>query len=298
MFQFLEHKRTANLMGVVNALGTIALIVVTVWGTLHLSRPAHLASATQPHLAVQGHEWIVALLVALIVLSIVINVSNWGYSYIRRKRDSQREVIRTLSALQESHILSPCYVTALEHSTRSKEGSLSAGGTAHILTNSLKYDMFYSAHIAKNIIKGAKYIYIIPNRDSLLRELQDYISILFESLQQELQHTGGGVVDALNRLCSEYLEFWFFDKENPCLYNFAIFRQIAKDGLEPYQQYWWYINPSDKRPDSPMLTCEIEAPRDKSDLDSVFRTLKCSQHTGQNVYDHRRNLIEWIGQQG
>jgi len=75
-----------------------------------------------------------------------------------------------------------------------------------------------------------------------------------------------------------------------------MFRQPAERGLKSFEQYWWYINPSDTKKDSRMLTFEIKETRDRSDLDEIFATLKksASKTSGQDVYNHRDKLSAWI----
>jgi hypothetical protein len=119
-----------------------------------------------------------------------------------------------------------------------------------------------------------------------------------ESIQQELQaQKVSGVVNRLDELRSNNLEFWFFNDENLCLYNFAIFRQVAEGGLDPFVQYWWYINPSDTDPNSPMLSHEIQAHQEKGDLEDVFKLLKdgAMKKNGKDVFDNRTKLSKLIG---
>lgn len=294
MFRFLEHKWTANIVGIVTALAAIAAVIVSL--LMWYSQTTGAAGAktnTGAHWAGADISWLI--IIGVLILS---NIGCFIFSRVRRNEIRGLEIIRKLSALQESYILTPQYVSATQHGDHSQERNLSRGGTANILTNSLKYDMFYAGSIAENIIRGAKYVYILPNTHSMIADLRNYITIICDNIQIELSRQG---VDAtlarVEELCSRNLEFWIFNNENPCLYNFAIFRQTASRGLQPYVQYWWYINPTDTKPDSHMLAFEIQAVRDKSDLDEIFEKLKggASKTGGLEVFYNRDNLGEWIG---
>lgn len=280
---FIDHKRTANILAILG-------LVVAIIGLLIPNPPTTGATGTVTHWTRTDIYWIIIIC--------VIALSNAGYfMFTRRNKTREQEVIGKLSILQESYILTPHYVTATEHADHSKEGALSKGGTANILTNSLKYDIFYSDAIAKNIIRGATYIYILPDTSLMIADLKDYISTISESIQKELQTQNfSGVVNKVDELLSQNLEFWFFDKENSCLYNFAIFRQTAEGGQQPFVQYWWYINPSDTDQNSPMLTYEMLALREKGELDDVFKILKHSarKKSGKGVFDNRLALNDWI----
>ena len=305
--EILDHKRTDTIVRIVNVLVTIASICVAIY-LKSLPTTAGTAGSkadTNTHWTRTDTYWMI-----IIGAIIVSNGGNLIFSLVRRNKikgqvteelASLREsyqVIGKLSALQESYILSPHYITATEHANHSKESTLSKSGTAEILTNSLKYDMFYSGEIAKNIVNGAKYIYILPYTRSIIVDLQNYIATIRESIRAALQLQGvKEPLGKVDELCLTNLEFFFFNDKNPCLYNFAIFRQRADGGSQPFVQYWWYINPSDKSADSHMLSYEIEPMRDQGDLDEVFGILKksASRKSGQDVNNHRDNPSDWIG---
>ena len=216
------------------------------------------------------------------------------------KINKSQGIISKLSELQGSYILKPHYVTASKHGQNSKESSLSKGGTADILTNSLKYDMFYSNEIANNIINGAKYIYILPHTNSTFYDLHSFIVKIHSSIHHALILSAtANIIDKLEELCKINLEFWIFNKNNSCLYNFAIFRQLSDGAEQPFDQYWWYINPSDMGEDSYMLTYEITENHDKTALEEILLSLKGStaKKSGYDVYFHREVLTDLFGDQ-
>jgi len=303
MLKFLEHKWTANIVGIINALAAIAAVIATVWY-------AQTSVATAPKTDT-GARWNRTDIYWLIIIaSIVLSNVVYVLSRIRRNNIIKHDianlrafqetyyVIGKLSALQGSYILTPKFVTAAEHGNHSKERHLCKGGTADILTNSLKYDLFFENTISENIIKGAKYIYVLPNTNSVLQDLRNYITIIRNSIHKRiLSQNVDGSVPELENLCKTNLEFWFFHGEIPCLYNFAIFRQNTEGESRPFDSYCWYINPLDDKPDSHMLAYTVQDTRDKSELDLVFAKLKehSSKKNGQEVYDNRDKLGEWIG---
>jgi len=179
MIEILDHKRTPNIVGIVTA---IAAIVVPI-GIYILQSTG--ATGTKPDTATHWTNTDIFLVITIGVL-VLSNGGHFMLSRVRRNKISGREVIRKLSVLQGSYILTPQYVTATQHGNHSKEGSLSEGGTADILTNSLKYDMIYSDAIATNIIRGATYIYILPNTSPIIQDLRNYITTIYESLHKEL----------------------------------------------------------------------------------------------------------------
>jgi hypothetical protein len=286
MKNILEHKWTPNITAFLNVL--VAIVVPIVVYILQKSDTAGSKSDT-------GSHWTGTEIFLIIVICFLLLI--YGVTFINaRAHRGKIEVIGKLSALQESHILAPHYVTATQHAKNSKEADLSKGGTAEILTNSLKYDIFYSDEIAKHLIKGAKYIYILPNSGFTISELQNYITKICEGIQRELNAQGGTILNQLDELRSKNLEFWFFNDENFCLYNFAIFRQTTESGLSPFLQYWWYINPSDTNQNGHMRTYEIQALHEKRVLEEVLQILKsnATQKNGKDVFDNRTNLSDWI----
>lgn len=288
----LDHKWAQTIAGIISALFQIAGVIVALYTLTSAGSAEKGANA--------GASWTRAEVycVIFLIVVIIITVGHLIFSRVRRKWYLAQQVIEQLSVLQGSYILTPQYVTAAEHGNHSKEGDLSEGGSADILTNSLKYDMFYSKAIATNIIRGAKYIYILPNTSPVVHDLLNYMTTIRGSIHEQLVALNvNTAVPILEELCKANLEFWFFSDENPCLYNFAIFRQLAGGGSQPFEQYWWYINPSDTDKDSHMLTFEIKENRDKRALNEIFEKLKksSSKTCGHDVFSHRDNLGEWIG---
>jgi NADH:ubiquinone oxidoreductase subunit 5 (subunit L)/multisubunit Na+/H+ antiporter MnhA subunit len=298
--QILEHKWTTNIAAIIGALATIVVPI-----GVYYSQKADAAGTK----TVTGQPWTrmeIFLLVMVCVFILIFFVS-FIIALAHRKRFKEQaseagnsiqesyQIIGILSALQGSYILMAHYITAEQHGKHSKESALTRGGTAEILTNSLKYDLIYAGAIAENLIKGAKYVYILPHTSSMIEELEDYISVISNSIENELKKTGVTVAHAtLEELRSNNLEFRFFRNEIPCVYNFAIFHQKAEQESEPFKQYWWYINPSDKKPtqNSQMLSYEIAPKSEQAELDKVFRTLKesASKMSGEAVYDQRTKL--------
>lgn len=289
MENILEHRWTANIAAIVAA---IAAVVVPIGlyalqkGDATGPQPEHVSHWT-------GMEIFLIVIICVLFPSQIVIYLN---ARLRRNKQVEREVIGKLSALQESCILTPHYVTTVMHAAQSKESVLSSGGTADILTNSLKYDIFYSATIAINIIRGAKYIYILPNKGYIIADLQNYIVKICESVQKELREQKSDDASRFDELRSQNLEFYFFDDENFCLYNFAILRQTATAHSEPFVQYWWYINPANTDPNSPMLKHEIHAHQEKIDLDGVFQLLKsgATKKNGKDVFDYRNKLNDLL----
>jgi hypothetical protein len=274
-------------LGLINALAAI-LVPIGVYVCQAMSEASPKA--------VTGTHW-TSTDTFLVVSTSILFLSNGVSLLAIRNKHRKHEIIDMLSSLQGEYILEPKYVSAVQHASHSKEGDLSQSGTIDILTNSLKYDLFYSEAIATNIIRGAKYIYVLPKTKPIIRHLRNYITTLSESIQKVLAAQGAnGTLSKLEELRKSNLEFWFFDGEHPCLYNFAIFRQPAEGALQSFEQYWWYINPSDTKQDSHMLIYEITVPRDKSALDDIFGKLKkdASKKTGQDVFINREDLSDWI----
>jgi len=192
-----------------------------------------------------------------------------------------------LCELQNNYLMSPDFKTAQQHANVSKEKDLAEGGIAKILTNSLSYDMSCSKEIATNIIKGARYVYILPSTKVVTNSLENYI----EKISPEL----GNTVQAV-KLLKNNIEFWFFDESIICLYNFATLRQTSINQNIAFDQAWWYINPTDNTPDSYMLTKEISNVSDRNKLDEIFdilerKSFKCS---GKDVFDNLKNLDSYI----
>ena len=276
-----DHPRTTK---IVQLVGVLFAIFVFLSGKL--SKPAGATGQPAGQWTATDTFWL--LVIALFTLSGAI------LAIVRHRHSG---VIRSLSALQGAYILNPRYVTASEHSSRSKEGKLAKNATANILTNSLKYDIFYAEEIAKNMIRGATYIYLLPYTSAVIADLRNYITNISEKLEEQLRsQSETGILTRLQELQAKNLEFCFFANSNPCLYNFAIFRQTAEGGLEHFVQYWWYINPSGTNSDGHMLTYEIEDNRDRVELDSVFAEIKqsSSKSSGRDIFDQRTNLEGWI----
>lgn len=207
--------------------------------------------------------------------------------YSNVKNDRNNKIISVLCELQNNYLMSPDFKTAQQHANASKEKDLAEGGIAKILTNSLTYDMSCSKEIATNIIKGARYVYILPSTNVVIRSLENYI----EKISPELGDPVNGV-----GLLKDRIEFWFFDESIICLYNFATLRQTSINQNKAFDQAWWYINPSDNTPDSYMLTKEISNVSDRDKLDQIFdvlekKSFKCS---GKDIFDNLEDLTNYI----
>lgn len=225
--------------------------------------------------------YIFIIVLCFTIITLIVNI------VLNYSKNSKKSIITRLCELQNTYLMTPNFVTAHEHTQASREKDLIEGGTARILTNSLTYDISSSDAIAANIIKGAKYIYILPNTHTVIDQLERYISLLATKLGDAIQN---------QTLLSNNLEFWFFDKSITCLYNFATLKQISINGSNTFDQAWWYINPKDNSPTSYMLTKEIVNPHDRDMLSEVFTDLeKCSsKYAGIKIFEERsslRNLI-------
>lgn len=237
----------------------------------------------QPPNSQNEHNMNVFLIVLLIVVILTLIAV-----IVNGKNDIKKTIITRLCELQNTYLMSPNFITAEEHANISQEKNLSRGGTAKILTNSLTYDMACATNIAKNVIRGARYVYIIPQTNVVISELELYIANLANSL--------GDPIQSMN-LLKNNIEFWVFDKNIACLYNFATLRQTAEGNSKIFSQAWWYINPNDNLPKSYMLTKEIDQAPDLNTLAEIFNDLeKCSlKYNGDEIFENRTSLYDFIG---
>ena len=225
--------------------------------------------------------YIFIIVLCFAVITLIANI------ILNHRKNSNKSIITRLCELQNTYLMTPNFVTSQEHTQASREKDLTEGGTARILTNGLTYDISSSDDIALNITKGAKYIYILPNTNTVIDELERYISLLAGKLGNAIQN---------QNLLSNNLEFWFFDKSITCLYNFATLKQISINGSNTFDQAWWYINPQDNLPTSYMLTKEIDNSHDRDMLSEVFADLeKCSsKYAGIKIFEELSNLHNLI----
>lgn len=224
----------------------------------------------------------------IIVLLCLVVITLLTVAIVGIRKNAKRSIITRLCELQNTYLNSPNFVTAQEHTDASREKDLGEGGTAKILTNGLVYDISSSSDIALNIINGAKYIYILPNTPTVIRELERYIELLAHKLGDRIQS---------EKLLSNNIEFWFFDKSITCLYNFATLKQISREESHTFDQAWWYINPKDNTPSSYMLTKEIESTHDRDLLSDVFADLEkySLKYSGNKIFEKRECLQDLIG---
>ena len=218
----------------------------------------------------------IIVLLCFVFITLIIVVVN-------SRRNPKTSIIARLGELQNTYLMHPNFVTAQEHTAASREKDLAKGGTAKILTNGLTYDISSSNEIAANIMNGAKYIYILPNTHTVIDDLERYITKLAPELGDVLQ---------IENLLSNNIEFWFFDRNITCLYNFATLKQTAMSGNSTFDQAWWYINPKDNHPSSYMLTKEIDNAHDRNMLSEVFADLEkySSKYSGNDIFEKRSNL--------
>lgn len=280
MKKILESKVTSNILALLTVVIMLILPFLQTW-----------IQNTSPGIENNNNTFII---IAIVIA--VVNIIILLFSAIRSKKENTLKIIDKLSILQNSYILSPNYVTSEQHSRDSQEEHLEKGGTAEILTNSLKYDIFYSSSIARNIINGARYIYFLPNSSIVLDDLASYITTIKRSIT-ELLAKQGLFTETAESLLEGNLEFWFFDADIPCLYNFASFRQLSDGQIDHFTQDWWYINPPDTLPNSHMLSHEITDPRDQRDLDGIFHTLRkiAVLIKGSEVLRNRKTLNSLVG---
>lgn len=264
---------------VLSILALLESAVIAVIGWVIVQKPQENTSAQ-----VETNNTLILFLLALIIITLIITIIG---IVINTKNKTKKSIITSLCELQNTYLTSPNFVTAQDHTDVSEEKNLSKGGNAKILTNSLTYDMACSNDIAENVKSGAKYTYILPNNNIVIEELEQYIVNISNNL--------GDLVQATN-LMAENIEFWFFDKNIACLYNFATLRQTAINGTRAFDQAWWYINPCSHSPSSYMLTKEITNTNDREILSEVFIQLeKCSsKYTGKEIFEKRTELRSLI----
>ena len=281
-----------------NIIAIVTLVVTIVFGLL-----AYLFPQSQNE---QGNNFRFGLngfaifVFAVLIVLFLISIYNSRKTKIELEKYERKtkielekyEIIKILSDLQNKYILKPEFKTSGEHSAQSMERNLHDRGDARILTNSLNYDIFYCGSIAEHIIKGAKYIYVLPNEFQVLNDLKSYIKELYDNLYEQLKNKNHNnpnktAAEVLNNLKNN-VEFWFFDKDILCLYNFARFNQI---GNPHFLQSWWYVNPVDNKDSSYMLAHEIDT-EDQAKLNQVFESLNelSVAFDGKFIYDNNSDL--------
>ena len=194
--------------------------------------------------------------------------------YINRyaKRTSVIDAFVVLSRIQNKCVVNPHYPTSQEHGMHSREKELCEGGDGCILTNSLAYDIFYCKEIVDNIMKGAKYTYILPNNDFIHIELENFITaIASEFAVPNLTH--GQVEQFYKRIT-----FYMLPVGSVCLYNFARFHQPGR-GMPAggFTQSWWYIHAAqgcEQNPSAHMLSNQIDDRNDQENLNRALQLLK------------------------
>jgi len=281
----LGSRQLTNIISCLTPLSMVAGIVIKKV-LQYFGSPPDQAGGTQ-------NNFLMYVLIFLLLATIVNIVFSYG---IWRKYN----IIKILCKLQNKYILEPDFKMAKEHGERSLEKNLKLRGEAWILTNSLKYDIYFCDTIASNIIKGAKYIYVLPTAQQAINDLKSYIVALYNALGKEFENTGDAhtanevgkkTIDAL----SKKLEFWFFKEDVLCLYNFAKFNQLSESSEEqPFVQSWWYVNPIDDKENSYMLSRGINDKDDQDQLDKVFSELKSisQKDNGCKIYNQYSGLNE------
>jgi uncharacterized membrane protein len=221
----------------------------------------------------------IIIFVAIIIL-IFFTLTN-----IRQRNHNRKkyQIIEKLSGLQNKYIQSADFKTLAEYDKLSREEELGDKGQAKILTNSLSYDMYYCDTIAKNLFKGAGYTYFLSRDEDMLRGLKNFIYKLHNELYNKNNYSGTPITgDEVNNILKNKVEFWLFNTDILCLYNFSRFRQ---DGESPFIQSWWYVNSKDHNNDSYMLSHEIKEPDDIKELNNVFEHLKLNIKFSKSAYD-------------
>jgi hypothetical protein len=285
-----------------NALGTpqvptiitiIAVCVAILFGVLNFPTTSQTVDTVEK--TVEKNSLVPTILFIILILATIVNIVFHKYYKTEKFR-----VISILSALQNKYILDPEFKTSGEHGDLSKEKNLTMNGKARILTNSLKYDIYFCKAIADNILGGAKYTYIIPRGFQVFTDLQNYIAELYNQLniQWKGKNNNQNVAIAEHetlQLFKTNLDFLFFTEDVLCLYNFARFNQI---GNPNFMQSWWYVNPKDNHDDSYMLSKEIEDVNDQQKLNSVFTLLEkiSTRVLGDCIYTNRDDLQVQFGE--
>jgi len=233
-----------------------------------------------------------ASVILCLVCVVYVVISNRG-----ARRRAEMSVLEILSGIQDEYIREPRYITTVEHGEHSKEQYLQEGGEGVILTNSLVYDIFYCREIVDNILRGARYTYILPNSATLQDQLYDFIStIQGEFTEQKIDPSKADTYYTNTK-------FWILSTGVSCLYNFARFHQpkIPRH-IEGFVQSWWYIHAAEackEDPKAPMLSNEITGPNDQENLYRALRILMnpsiATMYTGLQIFAHRESLAEFLG---
>jgi hypothetical protein len=221
----------------------------------------------------------IIIFVAIIILIVFTIINIWHQNYTRKRY----QIIEILSGLQNKYIQSADFKTLAEYDKLSREEELGDKGEAKILTNSLSYDMDYCDTIAKNLFKGAKYTYFISRERNILEDLKNFIYKLHKEFYNPNNYSGALITgDEVNNILKNKIEFWLFNTDILCLYNFSRFHQ---GGDSPFKQSWWYVNAKDHKNDSHMISHEIIDLTDKDLLKNVFELLKQNIKIIKNAYD-------------
>ena len=282
--QLLDSNILANIVAI------LTLIVTILFGVLAYYFPN--GSQDNNNSKNFGLNTSAIIVFATLIIATLINIIYTNYI---RKKLKKYKVISILSKLQNKYILQPEFKTSKEHGENSKERDLRDQGNARILTNSLSYDIYYCKEIADNIIKGAKYTYVLPAEFQAVHDLQNYISALYNRLSEQISENSpemdyNRTTNKVNDILKTKLEFWFFNEDVLCLYNYARFDQI---GDPNFLQSWWYVNPTTNSESSYMLAHEFDMD-DQESLNSVFDIIKSESKisNGKAIHDNRNRLEE------
>lgn len=221
-----------------------------------------------------------------------------------QKSQTNRETIMAmLSKLQEKYVVQPVYTTASAHIDKSKEGKLTRGGRALILTNSLAFDTEQATiiEILKNIDKGAEYNYYMPKSKNVVNDIARYLGVCMQEMHR-IQTIPNKQEEIYNRI-----QFYLFDPRIYCSYNFALFEQDYAIESENFTQGWWYINPGSVTqssdaysviPDGTMIANEIDNDIEIEYLTTCFDLLDKEPSTrklaGKEGVDNINNLNSFV----
>lgn len=287
-WRFLGSSQLQNIISIATLIATVLFGILT-----YTSSKENTSQSGQPSSSING--WILTAFFVLLIFSFV----NVIFLLKNRKKLRDYEIVQTLIDLQNRYIFDSKYTTAGEHATTSKETELRQEGEARILTNSLSYDYNFCVEIAKNIVEGAEYTYLLPKTEKVFSELDSYIVKLHQELFAMYNTTCANptqTTTAVNNVLRNKIKFAFFDKTLLCLYNFARFNQR---GDPHFIQSWWYINPTEPMPtdSSNMLTHEIDDDGDQDKLKTVFDLLQARSKVanGLEVHTNRATLEATYG---
>jgi len=299
IWETIGTQQISNIISFLPFLCTVGIGLVNIF--------THQSDASSKIIDKQIHHVMVGLFLFLLLatmISIILTIVKIKKYNKIKDNDEKYNIIKILCELQNKYILTPEFKTAVEHGDYSKEKNLTLNGTAQILTNSLEYDMLYCGSIAENIVNEAKYIYVIPKIFQTITELKTYIVTLYNELEGEIRRrsnsTGSSttnfILDRIKEILRGRIEFWFFNKDVLCLYNFARFTQKGAVH-QAFMQSWWYVNPNKDDVVKNMLSCEIDNPSDHQQLNEVFKALEdiCQKVDGYTIFEKREELDEYYG---